>query len=446
MSIYLSPMNVLKFGGTSIGTPERMRHVATLLPEGRQVMVVLSATSGTTNKLSKIVELISTGKRNQAFLIIDTIYSDALIFSHQLLRLPYSRDKVNDYLSLIHIELITLAKSTYVPKVKELILSKGELISTLLFSLYLEEQGKEVQLISAFDFMILDRKKEPDTCAIKEKITPIINSGNSETIFVTQGYICTTHDGRIGNLERGGSDYSSTLIGAAINAEEIQIWTDIDGMHNNDPRVISNTQPVPFLSYQEAAELAYFGAKILHPKTVHPAMKAEIPIRLKNTMNPVAAGTFISNTCNGNGVKAIAAKDDITMIRIYSTRMLMAYGFLKTVFEIFETFKTPIDMITTSEVAVSVTIDNETNLPSILKELQVFSTVKVSKEQVIICIAGSFPEDSKGYVGPILETLKNIPLKMVSIGGSEHNISLLVDRCNKKEVLSILHEEIFQTV
>ncbi len=439
-------MNVLKFGGTSVNSAERMRHVARLLPENETVVVVLSATGGTTNKLVQIVDCLSTGKRHQAFLLIDTLYSDALIFSRELLRLPSSRDKVNHFLSLMHIELISYAKRQTVPADKDVILSKGELISTLLFSLYLEEQGKNVKLLPALEFMFQDENGEPDTARISEQIRKYIDRNAAKTIYVTQGYICSTHDGKTGNLGRGGSDYSATIIGAAVQAEEIQIWTDIDGMHNNDPRIINDTQPVPVLSYQEAAELAYFGAKILHPKTVHPAMQSDIPIRLKNTLNPDAEGTIITTKSNGSGVKAIAAKDGITMIRIYSSRMLMAYGFLKAIFEVFEHHKTPIDMITTSEVAVSVTIDNTVQLSSIIETLKGLGTVEVIADQVIVCVAGSFPENAKGYAGAVINALNSVSLKMVSIGGSEHNISLLVDAKDKKEVLTLLHEELFQPV
>lgn len=440
-------MKVLKFGGTSLGTPERMKHIASLVKNQGDVIVVLSAISGTTNRLVLISTLLKVNNIEDAILEINSLFIDALDFSKSVLSHEVLIEKMSAFLKSVKNELIAITKGDkiFIKENEDIILSKGELVSTQLFSYYLDEIGLKNQLLPALEFMYLDINGEPDLCRTQKILNGIIANKPTDTIMITQGFICKSFYGQVSNLKRGGSDYSAAIIGALLKADEIQIWTDIDGMHNNDPRIISETQPVPELSYQEAAELAYFGAKILHPGTVHPARQAGIPIRIKNTMDPKATGTLISSRTTGSGAKAIAAKDNITMIRIDSSRMLMAYGFLKAVFEIFEKYKTPIDMITTSEVAVSLTIDDSKNLSAIVQELKKFGTVEIAIEQVIICVAGSFPLTSNGYAATILSALKNVPLRMVSYGGSEHNISILVEKDFKTIALQSLQQKLFAT-
>jgi len=323
------------------------------------------------------------------------------------------------------------------------ILAQGELLSTALFHYYLEEIGEPSILLSALNFMRIDENEEPDLTYIETHLKQELAKHPDQKLFITQGYICRNNFGEIDNLKRGGSDYTASLIGAAIHAEEIQIWTDIDGMHNNDPRFVNKTHPIKQLSFDEAAELAYFGAKILHPTCVLPAQSRKIPVRLLNTMQPEALGTLINEKTSGEGIKAVAAKDGITAIKIKSGRMLLAYGFLRRVFEVFERYKTPIDMITTSEVAVSLTIDNDSNLSLIIKELEEFSSVEIDKNQTIICLVGDFGPEKQGVVVHILEALKNIPIRMISYGGSHYNVSLLVNADKKKEVLQAINAGLF---
>ncbi len=440
-------MKVIKFGGTSLGTPERMQNIASLIINQGRVLIILSAISGTTNRLVQIAKLLKEKNVECATSEINLLYEDALTFSKKVLSSEPSIVKMNLFLLEVKSELIAITKGDkiFITENENILLSKGELVSTQLFSYYLDDIGLKNQLLPALEFMYLDINGEPDLVRINKTLNTYLTPTLRDTIFITQGFICSTFYGQISNLKRGGSDYSAAIIGAVLQADEIQIWTDIDGMHNNDPRIISDTQPVPILSYQEAAELAYFGAKILHPGTVHPARQAGIPIRIKNTMDPNARGTLINSGTSDTGAKAIAAKDNITMIRIDSSRMLMAYGFLKSIFEIFENYKTPIDMITTSEVAVSLTIDDPSHLPSIVEELKKFGVVEIQKEQVIICIAGFFPRTSHGYAANILSALKNVPLQMVSYGGSEHNISILVEKDFKLIALQSLHQKLFTT-
>ncbi len=319
------------------------------------------------------------------------------------------------------------------------ILAQGELISTALFQLYLQEQKIDSVLLPALNFMRIDTNGEPDNYYIKENLQRELEKFSDNNLFITQGYICRNLYGEIDNLKRGGSDYTASLIGVAVNAEEIQIWTDISGFHNNDPRYVENTFPIEQLSFDEVAELAYFGAKILHPSSILPAKVADIPVRLKNTMKPKDSGTLISSEANGKGIKAVAAKDGITAIKIKSGRMLLAYGFLRKVFEVFERFKTPIDMITTSEVAVSITIDDTTFLKEIIEELNFYGAVEVDTEQSIICVVGENLIDQKGIIHKALETLKNINIRMISYGGSRHSISILVSATVKKETLNSLN-------
>lgn len=437
-------MLIQKFGGTSIGTPERMQSVARIIRDHRQKIVVLSATSGTTNKLHAIAQSFYHEKED-AFTLEKVDRLDGY-FRDFVQSLFESNDYVTKGHKVIdeHIEILKSFKNEgFNISNEKQILAIGELISTHLFDLLCAEQGINAILLSALDFMRIE-SGQPDQLYIKGMLNQLLKNVGSYQVYITQGYICKNEHDKIDNLRRGGSDYSAALIGAAIKAEEIQIWTDIDGVHNNDPRIVKNTQSIEKLSFDEAAELAYFGAKVLHPFSVRPAQKENIPVRLLNTMNPSAKGTLISSESisSRNIVKAIAAKDGITAIKIKSSRMLLAYGFLKRIFEIFEKYKTPIDLITTSEVAVSLTIDDSTYLDVILEELQQIAFVEIDKNQTIVCLVGQFRKTDIGIVN-VLNTLKDIPIRMISLGGSEYNISILIDTTFKKQVLEKLHKHHF---
>lgn len=432
-------MKVLKFGGTSVGSAERIKEVARLLLSNDSKLVVLSAMSGTTNALVQIAALLYSKKNSKANQLISQLekkykqvvselYSDP-VFSKEASALV---DSHFNYIKFFTQDLFTIHE-------ERAILAQGELISTALFHLYLKEQKIESVLLPALNFMRIDTNGEPDNYYIKENLKRELEKHPDKKLFITQGYICRNLYGEIDNLKRGGSDYSASLIGAAIDAEEIQIWTDISGFHNNDPRYVEKTHPIERLSFDEAAELAYFGAKILHPSSVLPAKLANIPVRLKNTMKPDDPGTLISSEANGKGIKAVAAKDGITAIKIKSGRMLLAYGFLRKVFEVFERFKTPIDMITTSEVAVSVTIDDTTYLSELTEELNYYGTVEVDSDQTIICVVGENLIEQKGIINKVLEALKHFNLRMISYGGSRHSISILVNASDKKEALNSLN-------
>jgi aspartate kinase len=437
-------MYILKFGGTSVGKPERMHHVADLITANEEPkVVVLSAVSGTTNALVAIGQLLLAGKKDQAREQIDTLYNSYLEFYKQLLSEDASRFKGKEVIDT-HFGFIRYLLDSSFSKWKEKeLLAQGELLSTKLFHIYLLEKGEDAVLLPALDFMVIDEDKEPDIPAIEVKLKQLMEKHEGKKLFITQGFICKNHEGLIDNLQRGGSDYTASLVGAALEATEVQIWTDISGMHNNDPRIVDKTFPLAELSFDEAAELAYFGAKILHPSSILPAQKYNIPVRLLNTMEPKAAGTLISSKTFPGEIKAIAAKDGITAIKIKSTRMLLAYGFLRRLFEVFEKYKTPIDMITTSEVAVSVTVDNDEHLGEILDELKLFGTVEVDEGLSIICIVGDFVREKTGVIRKVMYALEEVPLRMVSYGGSANNISLLIESENKKEALQSLNKELF---
>ena len=437
-------MEILKFGGTSVGAPARMHHVAKLITqyEGPKI-VVLSAVSGTTNTLVAIGEALEGDDKKKAEKLINDLRKQ---YSDFVLALLSEEELINEGNEVVssHFAFIgdLLEKEVDLAATKEL-LAQGELLSTKLFSLYLRQIGIKAALIPALDFMVVDDEGEPVIEKISEKLKAVMEQYSGIELFVTQGFICRDPKGQIDNLKRGGSDYSASLIGAAIQADEIQIWTDIDGMHNNDPRIVPNTYPIAALSFDEAAELAYFGAKILHPSSIRPAQRYNIPVRLLNTMQPEAKGTLINSKENGGGIKAIAAKDGITAIRIKSSRMLLAYGFLRKIFEIFEKYRTPIDMITTSEVAVSLTIDDNSHLEAICRELEKFGSVVLDEQMSIICIVGSMVVEEKGIMNQIFNTLTNIPIRMISYGGSKNNVSVLVDTKYKKEALISLNEGLF---
>lgn len=436
-------MRVLKFGGTSVGSAQRMKDVANLINDDVPKIVVLSAMSGTTNSLLEIAGMFYKENEKLANESIDALNAKY----EKVITELYKSDAALAKARLLIKEHFNFLRSFNAREFKvndeRAILAQGELISTALFHYFLEENSIESVLLPALDFMRIDENDEPDLKSIEEHLKTILAKHKSNKLFITQGYICRDPYGSISNLKRGGSDYTATLIGAALYSDEVQIWTDIDGMHNNDPRIVEKTKPISELSFDEAAELAYFGAKILHPTCVNPARSRKIPVRLLNTMKPEAAGTVITDKSSGDSIKAVAAKDDIIAVNIVSARMLMAYGFLRNVFEVFERYKTPIDMITTSEVAVSLTIDNDQKLDAIVKELSDFATISVERQQSIICIVGDFLADKSGYAAKIFDALKAIPIRMISYGGSKNNISVLVSSVHKKDALIALNKDLF---
>ena len=436
-------MKVLKFGGTSVGSPERMKNLLNIINPAERQIVVLSAVSGTTNSLVQIAEAYFAGDKQKAASLISILRAKYDVFIGDLFSTPQYLDQGKEVIAYHFALLNNLANDLFTPIEEKVILAQGELLSTTLYHVYLSEIGVPSILLPALDFMKIDEDHEPMVDYLTKHITPLLDKYPDNKLFITQGYICRNSFGEIDNLRRGGSDYSASLIGAAIRSEEVQIWTDIDGMHNNDPRIVKGTTPIARLSFDEAAELAYFGAKILHPQSVFPAQKYKIPVRLLNTMDPKAAGTLITNTSEKDLIKSIAAKDGITAIKIQSSRMLLAHGFLRRVFEVFERYKTAIDMITTSEVAVSLTIDDTTWLEDIIKALAAFGSVEIDKDQTIICVVGDFGTEKLGYAARVLEALKHIPVRMISYGGSAHNMSMLVHAADKVEALRSLHTRLF---
>ncbi len=436
-------MKVLKFGGTSVGSAARIKEVAKLICDGKKNIVVLSAMSGTTNSLVEISDYLYKKNSDGAnevinqlgqkyYATIEELYSTEA-YKQQAIELV---DSVFDYIRSFTKDLFTLFE-------EKVVLAQGELLSTGMMNLYLNETGVASILLPALEYMRTDKNAEPDPAYIKEKLATLLAKYTDTTLFITQGYICLNAYGEVDNLQRGGSDYSASLIGAAINASEIQIWTDIDGMHNNDPRVVEKTSPVRGLHFEEAAELAYFGAKILHPTCILPAKLNNIPVRLLNTMQPEAPGTLISNATEKGTIKAVAAKDNIISIKIKSGRMLLAYGFLRKVFEIFESYQTPIDMVTTSEVGMSVTIDNSKHLDEIVNDLKKYGTVSVDEEMVIICVVGDMEWENVGFEAHILNAMKDIPVRMISYGGSNYNVSFLIRAQDKKNALQSLSNVLF---
>ena len=436
-------MKVLKFGGTSVGSAQRMKDVAKIICDGEQKIVVLSAMSGTTNTLVEISDYLYKKNPEGANEIINSLQKKYDTVINELFSTDESKIAARERLNL-NFELIrSFTKSLFTLFEEKVVLAQGELMSTALVNMYLNEIGVKSVLIPALDYMRIDKNDEPDTLYIKEHLPKLLESEKDAEIYITQGYICRNPYGEIDNLKRGGSDYSASLIGGAIQADEIQIWTDIDGMHNNDPRIVEGTKPVRELFFEEAAELAYFGAKILHPTCILPAKINNIPVRLLNTMQPDAPGTTIYNNSESGTIKAVAAKDGITAIKIKSGRMLLAYGFLRKVFEIFESYRTPIDMITTSEVGVSVTIDNTKYLQEILDDLKKFGTVTVDEDMVIVCVVGDLEWNNVGFESKVLGAMKDIPVRMVSYGGSNYNISMLIKAEDKKRALVSLSKELF---
>lgn len=436
-------MKVMKFGGTSVGTAQRIKDVAKLITERGRNIVVLSAMSGTTNTLEDISDYLykhNFAGANETLNNLRHKYYDTIA---ELYSTDEYRNKAKEVIDERMDHIRSFNKEIFTSFDHKEILAQGELMSTAMMNLYLTECGVESVLMPALDFMRIDKNSEPDTHYIREHLLPMLEKHDDADLFITQGFICRNNYGEIDNLQRGGSDYTASLIGAAIKAEVIEIWTDIDGMHNNDPRYVEKTSPVSELHFEEAAELAYFGAKILHPTCVLPAKVNNIPVRLLNTMDPSAQGTLIYNVAPTHTIKAVAAKDNITAIKIKSGRMLLAYGFLRKVFEIFEANCTPIDMVVTSEVGVSVTVDSERNLEKIVDELKKFGTVTVDRDMVIICVVGDLEWKNRGFEAEVVNAIRDIPVRMISYGGSNYNISLLVRKEDKVRTLNLLSERLF---
>ena len=437
-------MKVMKFGGTSVGSPERMKGVASLVTKsGEPTFVVLSAMSGTTNALIEISEYLYKKNPDGANEVINNLERKYKQHVEELFSTEEYKEKTRQFLAEEFAFLRSFTKDLFTSFEAKSIVAQGEVMSTNMVTNYLQEQGIKAILLSALDFMRTDKNGEPDPQYIKEKLAAILKANEGYQIYITQGFICRNAYGEVDNLQRGGSDYTASLIGAAIDAEEIQIWTDIDGMHNNDPRIVDKTEAVRQLNFEEASELAYFGAKILHPTCVQPAKYAGIPVRLKYTMEPDAEGTIIDNVLVRGKIKAVAAKDNITAIKIKSSRMLLATGFLRKIFEIFESYQTPIDMIATSEVGVSMTIDNDTHLNEIVNELKKYGTITVDSDMCIICVVGDLDWSNLGFESVATKAMQNIPVRMISYGGSNYNISFLIRESDKKRALQNLSDVLF---
>ena len=438
-------MKVMKFGGTSVGSPERMKGVASLVTEsGEPTFIVLSAMSGTTNSLVEISDYLYKKNPEGANEVINNLEKKYMQHVEDLYSTEEMKKTTREFLQGEFNYLRSFTKDLFTSFEEKSIVAQGEIMSTNMVVNYLKEQGVKAVLLSALDFMRTDKNAEPDPQYIKEKLGAIMEQNEGYQIYITQGFICRNAYGEVDNLQRGGSDYTASLIGAALPADEIQIWTDIDGMHNNDPRVVEHTEAVRQLNFEEAAELAYFGAKILHPTCVQPAKYAGIPVRLKNTMDPKADGTIIDNVIVRGKIKAVAAKDNITAIKIKSSRMLLATGFLRKVFEIFESYQTPIDMIATSEVGVSMSIDNDAHLNDIVNELKKYGTVTVDSDMCIICVVGDLDWSNVGFETMATDAMKNIPVRMISYGGSNYNISFLIREKDKKQALQNLSNVLFE--
>ena len=438
-------MKVMKFGGTSVGSPERMKGVASLVTEsGEPTFIVLSAMSGTTNSLVEISDYLYKKNPEGANEVINNLEKKYMQHVEELYSTEEMKNTTREFLQGEFNYLRSFTKDLFTSFEEKSIVAQGEMMSTNMVVNYLKEQGVKAVLLSALDFMRTDKNAEPDPQYIKEKLAAIMEQNQGYQIYITQGFICRNAYGEVDNLQRGGSDYTASLIGAALPADEIQIWTDIDGMHNNDPRVVEHTEAVRQLNFEEAAELAYFGAKILHPTCVQPAKYAGIPVRLKNTMDPKADGTIIDNVIVRGKIKAVAAKDNITAIKIKSSRMLLATGFLRKVFEIFESYQTPIDMIATSEVGVSMSIDNDSHLNDIVNELKKYGTVTVDSDMCIICVVGDLDWSNVGFETIATDAMKNIPVRMISYGGSNYNISFIIREKDKKQALQNLSNVLFE--
>ena len=437
-------MKIMKFGGTSVGKPERMHQVAQLITKNAEPkIVVLSALSGTTNSLVEIGNHLAKANRAATKEAIDKLETHYRSFIKDLVKedefLKKAEAIVTEHFEFLNIIL----KISFNDALNKDILAQGELMSSKLFSVYLEENKVAHYLLPALEFMSIDANEEPDFISIKTKLNELLKQHAGKNLFITQGYICKNAKGEVDNLKRGGSDYTASLVAAAVKATVCEIWTDIDGMHNNDPRVVNKTIAIEQLSFEEAAELAYFGAKILHPTCIWPAQQENVPVKLLNTMAPNAAGTTITKDAGSVGVKAVAAKDGIIAIRIKSSRMLLAYGFMRKIFEVFEKYKTSIDMVTTSEVAVSITIDSDVFLNDIIRELEPFGSIEIDKNQTIISIVGNEIAKTKSVLTKLFDAVETIPVRMVSYGGSHNNVTILVDENYKSKALQLLNTGLF---
>ena len=435
----------MKFGGTSVGSPDRIRKVAELIGREKQPFVVLSAMSGTTNSLLEVAGYLLNRNKEGA---IDTLRALEAKYDGVIAKLygtPQAREKAAAYVKEVFAYLKTFCKQLFTAVQEKILVAQGELLSTHLMLYYMEEQGVKVELIPALDFMKLNQQGEPDTEYIASHLQPLMARCPDAEVYLTQGFICKNYQDEVDNLQRGGSDHTASLVGVAVEAEEIQIWTDIDGMHDNDPREVEGTRSVRHLQFEEAAELAYFGAKILHPTCIQPAKFANIPVRLLNTMDPDAPGTVIDNTPDRGSIKAVAAKDNIVAIKIKSSRMLLAHGFLRRVFEIFESYRTPIDMICTSEVGVSMTIDDTSHLGAIVHDLKRYGTVTVDLDMCIVCVVGDMDWENVGFETKVMEAMEDIPVRMISYGGSNYNISFLLKEEDKTRALRALSRCLFGT-
>jgi len=438
-------MKVMKFGGTSVGKPERMAEISRLITkEDEPKIIVLSALSGTTNALTEISDSLAKGDRQNAKNRIDALEDHYQAFIKNLVKSEIFYQKAKDVLAE-HFEFLNIIlKISYSEALNKDILAQGELLSTKMFSIFLQEQNIPHVWLAALDFMSIDAFGEPQVENIKVKLANLLEAHQGDTLFITQGYICRNAKGEVDNLKRGGSDYSASLIAAAVHASVCEIWTDINGMHNNDPRIVKNTKPIQHLSFDEAAELAYFGAKILHPASIWPAQHFNFPVRLLNTMEPEAAGTLIESHSDSEGVKAIAAKDSITAIKIKSSRMLLAYGFLRKIFEVFEKYQTSIDMINNTEEAVNLTNDNDNVLKEIIKELEMFGSIEIDRNQTIVSIVGYHISKTENLLAKVFDSLTEVPVRMVSFGGSQHNISILISQEDKEKTLQLLNKGLFE--
>ena len=435
----------MKFGGTSVGSAARMKNVASLINDGEDKIVVLSAMSGTTNSLVEICGYLANNNPEGANEVINKLEGLYRKHINELYSTEQYKQQTVELVKDVFNYLRSFTKQLFTSIEERIILAQGEIISTNMVTNYLKEQGVSTHLIAALDYMRTDKNGEPDSAYIKEKLTDVLANSPKVQIYITQGFICRNINGEIDNLQRGGSDYTASLIGAAVGASEIQIWTDIDGMHNNDPRIVEGTTAVRHLHFEEAAELGYFGAKILHPTCVQPAKFANIPVKLLNTMEPEAPGTTINNDADPGTIKAVAAKENITAIKIKSSRMLLAHGFLRKVFEIFESYQTPIDMICTSEVGVSMSIDNTKHLNEIVHDLKKYGTVSIDHNMCIICVVGDMDWENIGFEARAMDAMRDIPVRMISFGGSNYNISFLIKESDKKRALQALQDKLFNS-
>jgi len=436
-------MKILKFGSASIATADKMKNVANIIMDGRNNIIVLSSMRGTAEALAEISDYLYKKNQEGAIEIINRLEKTY----RELIQSLYSEDntkvKAEEIVSAKFDYIRTYTKDLFTLFEERVVMAQGELLSSELFHLYLTERGVNVILLPALDFMRTDKNSSPDPVYIKDKLTALLNAAEGTDLYITQGYVCRNAYGEIDDLRKGGSDYTASLIGVAVGADEIQIWADVDVMQNNDPRYVVGTRAISQLNFDEAAELAYFGTKILHPSSILPAKLADIPVSLKNIEQPNASGTLISNETEARAIKAVAAKDNITAIKIKSGRMLLAHGFLRRVTEVFENYQTSIDMLATSEIGLSLTIDDDRNLQLILDDLKKYGTVSVDADMVIISVIGDLESEDTSFAANILNAVKGISIRMISYGGSKYNFSFLIARKDKERALQILNDKLF---